>query len=175
MKIFNFTHARSDAKKGFTLIETFVAISVLLLSLSGPLALAASSLQTAYYARDQVTAFYLAQEGVEYIRAKRDQNYLATPASPWLTGISDCVNAVCNVDFPNFTHTVCVSGSCPALLYNASTGLFTTTSGNASPFRREVTIQSVSADEISVRVRIFWTSQNIPRTFEIRENLLNWI
>lgn len=160
---------------GFTLIETFVAISVLLLSLSGPLSLAASSLQSAYYARDQITAFYLAQEGVEYIRAKRDQNYLVSPANAWLTGISDCVDAVCNVDFPNFTHAVCTSGSCPALKYNASTGLFTASSGNDSPFRREVTIQTVSADEVSVRVRIFWMSQNIQRSFEIRENLLNWI
>ncbi len=42
--------------RAFTLIETMVAISVLLLSLVGPLSIASKSLQSAYAARDEVTA-----------------------------------------------------------------------------------------------------------------------
>jgi prepilin-type N-terminal cleavage/methylation domain-containing protein len=160
--------------RGFTLIETLVAISVLLLSLAGPLTLAAQALSSAYYARDQITAFYLAQEAVEYVRAKRDQNYLASPIQPWLNGLDDCVGALCNVDFPNFTHTVCTP-ACPELLYNNTTGIYNTLTGSASGFRRELTIIPITADEVSLRVRVYWQSGTLSRTFEIRENIFNWL
>jgi len=61
---------------GFTLIETMVAVSLLSIAIVAPMQLAAQSLAGAYYARDQITAFYLAQEGIEAVRAVRDNNIL---------------------------------------------------------------------------------------------------
>lgn len=54
-----------------------VAISLLMLALIAPMSLASQSLTTAYYARNQITAFYLAQEGIEIVRAVRDANIIA--------------------------------------------------------------------------------------------------
>lgn len=54
-----------------------VAISLLMLALIPPMSLAAQSLTAAYYARNQITAFYLAQEGIEVVRAVRDDNIIA--------------------------------------------------------------------------------------------------
>lgn len=65
-----------ESTRGFTLIETLVAISILLLSIIGPMEIAARGLFSAYYARDEITAYYLAQEGIEYIRNVRDTKYL---------------------------------------------------------------------------------------------------
>ncbi|MES2134902.1 MAG: hypothetical protein V4449_01510 [Patescibacteria group bacterium] len=165
------------ALRAFTLIETFVAITVLLISLVGPLSIAAQSLRLAYYARDQVTAFYLAQEAVEYVRAMRDQNYLAT--QNWLTGIDDCVNASCVVDFPNFTHRTCgVLSACPAVHVSTATMLYNedTVSGPASPFTRIVSITPIAGtvDEVIVTVRVSWVSVGISRSFQITEHLFNW-
>ncbi len=77
---------------GFTLIETLVAISILTIALTGPLAIIAQALRSSYYSRDEITAYYLAQEAIEYIRNKRDANGLkgANLVAPedWLQGVA---------------------------------------------------------------------------------------
>lgn len=166
-----------QTRSGFTLIETFVAITVLLVSLAGPLTLAAQALRSAYFARDEITAYYLAQEGLEYARAVRDQNYLASPQSPWLNGIADCVSATCQIDFPNFSHTICAQGVCQPLSFDPATGLFQTKTGTASIYTRALTIVPVAnnSDEVKVSVTMTWFSGGINRTFTLSEHLFNWI
>lgn len=63
--------------RGFTLIEAMVAVTILTLSIAGPLYTANSAIVASMIARDQLTASYLAQEGIEYVRALRDYEYLA--------------------------------------------------------------------------------------------------
>ncbi len=62
--------------KGFTLIESMVAITILTLAMTGPLFTASRAIIAAETSRDQLTAAYLAQEGIEYVRAMRDNEYL---------------------------------------------------------------------------------------------------
>lgn len=168
-----------QARRGFTLIETFVATAVLLVSLVGPLSIASQSLRSAYYARDQVTAYYLAQEAIEYVRAWRDQNYIG--GAPWLTGITSgaasCLNTPCNVDFKNFTHAVCGGGVCPVLKLSTADQIFNTQSGNDSLFTRSLTVVPVAGtvDEVTLQVTVSWVSAGITRTFQLKENLFNWL
>lgn len=76
---------RKRKKSGFTLVETLVAISILIIALTGPLAIIAQSLKTSQFSRDEITAAYLAQEPIEYIRNMRDQNGLReSNSSNWL-------------------------------------------------------------------------------------------
>ena len=63
---------------GFTLVESMVAVTILTLAVAGPLFTAGRAIVAAQTARDQLTASYLAQEGVEYVRALRDDEYLAS-------------------------------------------------------------------------------------------------
>lgn len=170
-----------NTKPGFTLIETLVAISILVLSLASPLSIASNALKSAYYARDEVTAFYLAQEGLEYVRAVRDQNWLASPAQDWLTDLDggtgasrDCVHTSCVVDFPNFEHTSC-PGTCPALLVSDNGGLYNQLSGTPSPFTRTVSVTELSPTEVKVTVMVTWLSGQINRSFSLSENLFNWL
>ncbi|KKW43295.1 MAG: hypothetical protein UY97_C0002G0006 [Parcubacteria group bacterium GW2011_GWB1_57_6] len=62
---------------GFTLIETMVAVTIITLAVAGPLFAANRAFVAARIARDQLTASHLAQEGIEYVRAMRDNEYLA--------------------------------------------------------------------------------------------------
>ncbi len=169
-----FTIHRVKLRGGFTLIETLVAISVLLVSLAGPLSIASQSLQSAFYARDQITAFYLAQEAVEYVRAVRDQNYLV--GSGWLNGLSECVGLDCAIDFPNFSHQSC-SGQCPTVLIGETTGFFNLVAGIPSIYTRTLRVDpsTLNPDEVTVSVTVSWQSGRLERSFEVREQLFDWL
>ena len=123
-------------KKGFTLIETLVAILILTTAIAGPLTIASRGLNAALIAKDQTTASYLAQDAIEYVRAVRDTNRLL--GGDWLTGaggsgaitnLSGCISQNCivdSLDYKNpgtyFSPTTC-SGTCPwtcTLTHNAS-------------------------------------------------------
>ena len=86
-----FGFRNSDFTKGFTLIETFVAIVILTTAIVGPLQIAMRGLQASLISTDQVTANYLAQDAVEYVRWVRDSNLLQ--GSNWLTHFDNCLSS----------------------------------------------------------------------------------
>ena len=172
---------------GFTLIETLVAISFLTLAILAPMSLASQSLASAYYARDQVTAFHLAQEALEAVRSARDANVLENAfgtGTDLLEGIP--TDALFVVDTRDNSMTLC-SGNCPPLqtdgdfyaygpvgsidVYDSHAGWVTTR------FTREVRATYVSApDEIKVSATVKWkTGRFQERSFTISENLYRWI
>lgn len=66
------TGTYTPSKFGFTLVETLVAVSILLVVIVGPMSIASQGLKNAYFAGDQTTAVYLAQESLEHIIRLRD-------------------------------------------------------------------------------------------------------
>lgn len=65
--IFKFFSKQHTRERGFSLVETLVAVSILLISITAPLTIANKSLQNTYFAREELTAIMLAQEGVEAV------------------------------------------------------------------------------------------------------------
>jgi prepilin-type N-terminal cleavage/methylation domain-containing protein len=140
-------------KRGFTLIETLVAVLILAVAIAGPLTIASKGLNTALTAKDQITAFYLAQDAVEYIRAVRDTNNLCisgnasnpgncTTVSTWLQGLDQgngCTStdgsATCYLDStqaPSVGATSCGGTTCPVICYDPSTLHYTYAGGGSS-------------------------------------------
>lgn len=76
-------------QSGFSLVETLVAITVLLVIIVGPMTLVSSSARSTNFASEQVVAFFLAQEGAELAQKARDDYVLgrfrqSSPvADPW--------------------------------------------------------------------------------------------
>ncbi|MFH0846009.1 MAG: hypothetical protein V1851_01240 [Patescibacteria group bacterium] len=159
---------------GFTLIETFVAVTVLLIAITGPLYLVAKGLSVSKSAKNQVTAMYLAQEAVEYIRNIRDENILK--GQDWLTGLDYCLNgSKCAIDSPQEEILLC-SGVCNFLKYDEDKYLYTYSSGTASPFRREISLLPIgnTGTEVEILVDMYWNDGPNQKDFEVREHLLNW-
>ncbi len=59
-------------KRGFTLIETLVAISILMIAIAGPLTVAHKGYTSSIDAKNQSIAINLAQEGMEYLNFVKD-------------------------------------------------------------------------------------------------------
>ena len=169
--------------RGFTLVETLVAISILMLAVTGPLYFAAESLKAATYAKDQITAFYLAQDAFEQIREIRSSNI--TKSSSWLTGISGVCDSLCKID-PHVTTTpVACVGNCGAIKRtdDGKYGYGYTSNGwNDTPFNRSIKVETTenetvdgvtSPTEVKVTVTITWKSGTIDRVFTAYEFLRN--
>jgi len=177
-------------KRGFTLIETLVAISILLLSILGPMTFAAQGIQNTYYARDQIVAFYLAQEGIELVRAKRDDNALSGAAS-WLTditGSTGCDSADgCGVEVQNqdvFVPCGASPGYANCRMYYDASGVSSPSShrgiyvlpaggGVATTFVRRIQVQSVSANEYDVVSVVSWQTARLTKTITVRSKIFN--
>jgi Tfp pilus assembly protein PilV len=62
--------------QAFTLIETLIALTVITITIMGPLSVAITTSSYSKNTKDVITANYLAHEGVELVRLKRDSVYL---------------------------------------------------------------------------------------------------
>src|SRR3989344_2234390 len=87
--------------KGFTLIETLIAVLLLSTAITGPLTIASKGLTVTLVAKDQFIAFYLAQDAMEQVRFLRDSACLAAgggptgcPEAAWLSSLNNCLASV---------------------------------------------------------------------------------
>jgi len=80
------TFENIKTNSGFTLIETLVAIAILLMGIIGPLYIFSTNLGAIRRASDETTAYYLAQDGLEMGIAKLRQNLVLSKGQGILIG-----------------------------------------------------------------------------------------
>lgn len=171
---------------GFTLVETLAAISLLSVAIVAPMTLASRSLAASYYAKDQVTAYYLAQEAIEGVRNIRDGNILQIVQNSGGSTPPDIFQYIpINQDFiinvllaPNAATTVC-SGTCPVLQKDSLGNFYGYgfVGGTNSIFTRTIRATTVgNNDQINVKVTVSWkTGSFATRSFSISENMYRWV
>ena len=165
-----------NRKRGFTVVEALVALGILVVGLSGGFAAVSLSLNRSTLSKQQVTAFYLAQEAMEMVRYERDSNGLA--GNGWLQGLTESGDPcegeeICRVDAPSATWTSCGEswGSCPSLRQYDTSRLYTHSTSNSTEtiYKREVQItEDVVAgqpDVINVEVRVTWNHSGDDESF----------
>lgn len=163
------------SSKGFSLIESLVAIAVLILAVTGTLTIASKSIAISGQARDQVTATYLAEEGMEFVRNTRDNNVLA--GRSWVSGLGLCVGGPgCTVDVSSNQNQVSpCPGDCPPLRLSEEAIYNYSSFGSPTIFKRTISItELVSGKEMIVRVTMQWRRQLLERSLVIQEHLFDW-
>ncbi len=185
---------------GFTLVETMIAVFILTVAISGVTATIANGLFAARYANNEITANYLLQEAVDYIRYERDtiafqkfgggtwNTFLAKYGSP----TSTCFAAAgCKIEPALGTISVCGSSSfsggsvvCETLNYDINAtnkDFYTYQTGTpaypTSNFKRQIKMSqnsTLGANELDVLVTVEWLNGNLVRSKTLRSSLLNW-
>ncbi len=155
------------------MVETLVAVAILMISIAGPLTIANKGLTAAIYAKDQVIASFLAQDAMEYVKNMRDNN-ANTDISNWLTAPKDlfsCTNtSKCTIDTTNISNPIASIGSSACterlcVLYddfqNKKYTMNSASPGVKSKFNRSFYISSVSSDEATVIVEVTWINGSV--------------
>jgi len=156
---------------GFSMIESLVAITILVIAIAGPLTLASRGIFASQVAKDEVVAFYLTQEALEAVRAIRDGNRLESLTTSWLEGlngspgplcIADSLNPdiKCTIDALDLSVVECVGGTCPRLQQDPVSGLYGYGPGFVDTiYTREIQItrSNLNPDhEIEIKSTVSW-------------------
>lgn len=176
---------KEKTNRGFTILETMVAVFILMLAITGPMVFAQSGLRTSFLARDQITAFFLAQDAIETIKNIRDDNGL--DGENWLQDIYVCDEGTtdCKIYIDTLSAEPVVDkcvGTCPVLKINSNGQFGYNFSIGDNPedsrFTRIIHIEeTVDERELQIIVEVRWTS-NVrvgDSRIVVQENIYNWI
>lgn len=168
---------------GFTLIETMVAITILTLSIVGPLITADRSIIAAETARDQLTASYLAQEGIEYVRGVRDDAFLAdqtggawndflngTVQNPIDPNLSSCRTGICTLGPLQLVGGAYTLHFCAAGFSGCSPIQF----GAGTQFTRTIQLTTINPNEERVTSTVTWVFRGSTYSVSINDHLTSW-
>lgn len=185
----------NHTQTGYSLVEVLVAVSILMLSIIGPITIAAKAMQSAQFVRQQDTAFFLAQEGISLANALRNDGELAayttggaTDPWSWVTNpdLGPCFLAQgCDIDarddtlLDNVVSCSASANACTLLFDNSKPqtqrAVYQHVSGTATPYTRVITFTVASGNEIKVKVDVSWNATLLhgTQTVSLQTSLFN--
>ncbi|MFA6514629.1 MAG: type II secretion system protein [Patescibacteria group bacterium] len=157
-------------KPGFTLIEIIAVLFIVSLGLVGVLSLIIQNIQGQNLNKNNIIAYQLAQEGVEFVRKVRDtnwnnndpvwDNYLA-PGSYYMDYLDETPNLL----------TVDSQGD----LYKDIDGFYVHGGGvTQTNFNRIIEITSTSTYSIVIHSRVSWMDHKQNYEYDLAATLFNW-
>lgn len=168
---------KENNKKGFSLIETMIAVAIIGIAIGGPYLVINSALSNFLDAENRFKAVFLAQEGMELVRNVRDNNFInivvgGADVDTWDDGLipSNCYE----IDYNDTSLTSCSVGSLRNLKIN-SDGFYNYDSGKDTIFKRYITISNCGTDCLEIRSIVKWKFKGEERQYELVGKLYNWI
>lgn len=177
--------------KGFTLVEALVAVAILSLAVTAPLYSASRSMVAANNSSYQLSASYLAQEGIEYVRMMRDNEYLVAydvggpdvSSNAWSAfrngPLSQCVSPrICTLDPTLPVGLVqCPGDICTPLYLITAEGKYVQSSGSGrkiQPFVRTIQATPLSANDEEIVSTVTWFFHGVTYSVRLVEHLTPW-
>ena len=180
----------SHSSRGFTILETIVAVLILSISITAIVVVAGGGAQKTIHTKDRLIAAYLAQEGVELVRNVRDSAFLSFEDDLSVTArwnafgelMEPCFSEGCAVSFDN---EAAFDGSIPVLItpdvnehlsFDEVSGRYEYGGDNETMFVRKVRLLETGGDGSSVRVEVSvdYKEGTETRTYTTSEVLFNW-
>ncbi len=198
-KFINGRQTLSEAK-GFTLVETLVALSIFTMSILALLSILGQGISDTSYSKKKIIASYLAQEGIEYMRNLRDTYVLYNPedsAAGWAEFLSRLAAESCQtgdgcyfddqvLDYGDTSQPILdielndCDSSCPELRFDKEEGSYGYSGEEESGFFRRINTEEIGdADNNVIAVKIFstvdWTQGSRGYSLTLSEDLYNWM
>jgi prepilin-type N-terminal cleavage/methylation domain-containing protein len=155
--------------KGFTIIETIIAITILSVGIVGTYFFISHFVKYTSISKNRLTAAYLSLEGIEIVKNIRDSNWLN--GINWNSGLGEGRWEA------DYTETASLSdGYDGDYLYLEDSGFFgyTIANGTSTHFKREIEICTSTDDIIYVSSTVSWAEGEESRSVTAEEKLFNW-
>lgn len=187
-----------EKQKAFTLVETLVAITIILIAVLGPMSIFSKFISDTNSNKNKLIGYYLAQEGLELTMNKVINN-ISTNAELGLAGLGSCEANNCSIDF-NLTASPCdPSQPDGCRLYFGTDSQYTHTytfRANKTIYKRYInvkTMENANADyypssfppvpppaplnrdfkELQIKSTVSWTEKGQGKNIEIYNHLFN--
>lgn len=180
----------SRSTRGFTILETIVAVLILSISITAIVVIAGGGAQKTIHIKDRLVAAYLAQEGVELVRNVRDSVFLAYEDDPTISArwnafqsfMEPCFDAGCAV---SFNYEGAFEGGIPVLVtpdvseflsFDEAQGVYEYGGDTETTFVRKVRLLETAGTDSPLRVEVTveYREGTETRTYTTSEILFNW-
>lgn len=168
-------------KKGLTLLETTIALGILMIGILASLTLMLSSFKYIQSTEDEIVVVNLAREGIEIVRSIRNNGNINIFSGDY-DNESYFVDSQSNssLSTDNILNSVELADCDNCRLYLSSTGRYShpsSTAGyTATAFKRIITIQPVtdSPYEKIIISSVSWQTKDRVSTFSLETRLTDW-
>jgi len=166
---------KNNFERGYFLIETAVALSLLTVGFLGIMVLVSRSIGLNNVARDQFVANYLAMEGIEVSKNLIDANYVQD--KPWNQGF--CENSEGDYEVA-YDSVNLETNQNRQITFDQNSGFYGYNGGQNLPFVRTIKIKCVvdstgNNNEIKVNSIVKWTGHGgIKYEINLEDHFFNW-
>lgn len=162
------------------MIETIVALGVIVTGMVGAISLVAFSLRASGTSLSRLVALNLTWEGIEVVQNIRDSNYLS--GDPFNTGLDGGGDQTAIAVFDpltgwSFDFAPNTLSDDTTILYQQG-GLYTQSTlaitGTPTPYRRLLILDNSTADQVRVLSTVQWTEGSTVRQVQAERIFYNW-
>lgn len=172
------------ARAGFTLIEVTVAMSLIVIAFGGLITVLILSQEAKTNIKYDMVGQYLAKEGLELVRFKRDKNYDDYPA------VLDAFSSIYNASGTPYSFTIdpsltivaaapgtTVKTVTPLKIFNSEYGYSTNPAAVTTNFRRLITTTyypAATPPYLQVNVEVSWQGDTKQKIITLQDELTDW-